>query len=147
MAVAGGVIASYRGGCHCGAIGFVFETGLAPQRWTVRVCQCVFCRAHGARTTSDPAGRAHFVFANASLCNRYRFGQRTADFLVCARCGVYIAALMGDGDDAFATLNVNSIVALTQNLPDATAIDYGDESPTSRLARRRQIWTPVIERM
>lgn len=50
----------FEGACHCGAIGYLYRTALDPERWNVRACQCSFCRAHAARTTSDPAGSVQF---------------------------------------------------------------------------------------
>ena len=56
-----------------------------------RACQCGFCRRHGARTVSDPAGAASLSLGEKAM--RYRFGTGTTDFLICGRCGVYVAAL------------------------------------------------------
>ncbi len=42
---------------------------------------------------------------------RYRFGLKTADFLLCSDCGVYIGALLEDGGKAWFTVNVNSFQA------------------------------------
>ena len=86
---------NYHGRCHCGALSFTYRTELAPQNWSIRADQCSICRAHGARMTSDPHGFVEFHGEDPSLLRRYRFGQRTADFLICAGCGVYIAATIG----------------------------------------------------
>ena len=81
-----------EGGCHCGAITAVFETALAVETIDVRADQCGFCRRHGAKTVSDPAGRLTLRFAEAAV-RRYRFGARSADFLVCSDCGAYVASV------------------------------------------------------
>ena len=60
------VIGNFRGSCHCAAIGFSFQTRLSVDQWSVRACQCQFCRAHGALTTSDPTGRLVFRFITAT---------------------------------------------------------------------------------
>ena len=98
---------AYRGGCHCGNIRVLFEVGRPAREWPVRACQCAFCRAHGARTTSDPQARLSISVADASRLSRYRFALRTADYLVCAQCGVFVAAVLEADGQPFATLNVN----------------------------------------
>ena len=50
----------YLARCHCGAFSARYRSALAPAAWSVRACQCSFCRAHGALTTSDPAGSLEF---------------------------------------------------------------------------------------
>jgi hypothetical protein len=75
------------------------------------------------------------------LVSYYQFGSRTADFLVCARCGTYTAALLRDGDGHYATINANTFdVPLLQ---EAEPVDYAGESPEDRIARRRAMWTPA----
>ena len=97
--------ATYDGSCHCGALGWTFETAISPVAWTVRSCQCGFCKRHGARCTSDPKGAVTFRFDEPEQLFRYRFGLQTADFLLCRRCGIYLGAVIETPDGAFATLN------------------------------------------
>jgi len=78
---------AFEGRCHCGALGFTLRTSKQPEQWTVRACQCTFCRGHGARTTADPDGSVSFRIADPSKLKRYRFGTRSSDFLVCGECG------------------------------------------------------------
>jgi hypothetical protein len=128
-----------EGGCHCGAITVVFETALAPDTIEVRADQCGFCRRHGAKTVSDPAGRLTLRFAETAV-RRYRFGARTADFLVCRECGAYVASVMED----FGVLNVVGADIAVLASRDARPVDYDDETPDERRARRRRRWTPTI---
>ena len=51
----------YKGACHCGAVTVELETDTAPATIDVRECQCSFCRAHGAESASDPAGRIRYI--------------------------------------------------------------------------------------
>lgn len=134
----------FEGYCHCGAIGFTFRTSKPPARWTVRACQCSFCRAHGARTVSDPTGSVTFRFLDLAKLRRYRFGTKSSDFLVCGDCGVYLAALITSGGGQFATLNINAIRG-PLDVPEAMPISYEGESVEQRLSRRTQRWTPVAE--
>jgi hypothetical protein len=73
---------------------------------------------------------------------RYRFHTRSADFLLCSCCGVYIAATLTARRGAFATLNVNAIEEVLST-PAATPVSYGSETVEQRLARRQERWTPV----
>jgi hypothetical protein len=134
--------ASYEGRCHCGSIGFTFRTSRAPEQWSVRSCQCSFCRSHGARTTSDPQGSVAFQIAVASKLQRYRFGTRSTDFMVCTDCGVYLAALLTSGRGQFATLNINTIYT-ELDTPQAVPVWYDGEPLEERRSRREERWTPV----
>ena len=126
------------GACHCGAIAVVFETALRAEELEVRADQCGFCRRHGAKTISDPAGRLTIRFAEPSV-RRYRFGARTADFLVCRECGAYVAAVMED----VGVLNVVAADIAELARREARPVDYEGETPEERRRRRRERWTPV----
>jgi hypothetical protein len=133
----------FAGGCHCGAIRCDYRTQLPPHAWSVRACQCTFCRAHAASTTSDPAGTLEFVEVTAGAMNRYRFGQRTASFLLCRYCGVYLGAVVETPRGRFGVLNVRALRNVPPGLPDEAAVSYDDETVEQRLSRREQRWTPI----
>jgi len=133
---------AFEGGCHCGAIEFTLCTSQPPERWQVRACQCSFCRAHGARTVSDPHGSVMFRIADPSRLSRYRFATRSADFLVCGTCGVYIAGVISSNKGQLATVNVNAIQGLN-DVPEAAPVSYEEESSEQKKSRREQRWTPV----
>ena len=105
---------------------------------------CSFCRKHGARTTSDPGGRVVITVHHPEQLLRYRFGLRTADFLVCTRCGIYLAAVMNEGFASFATVNVNTLDAVDRLTQPATPVTYEGESAAERSARRKACWTPAV---
>ena len=132
----------FEGCCHCGAIGFTLHMSEPPARWQVRACQCGFCRAHGARTVSDPDGSVAFRFAEPSKVRRYRFATRSADFLICGACGVYVAAVLTSPKGQFATVNVNAIDGL-QEVPEAVAVSYEGEPREQKESRRERRWTPA----
>lgn len=127
------------GGCHCGAIAVEFETSRAPEALPVRECQCGFCRRHAALNTVDPEGRVRIGAAPGAL-SRYRFALGTADFLFCARCGVYIGCTL---DDAFATLNVRVLDDAARFTQAASPKVWDGERADERRARRRATWTPA----
>jgi hypothetical protein len=128
----------YEGACHCGAVSARFETAIAPDEMDVRADQCGFCRRHGAKTVSDPAGRLVLGFREAAV-ERYRFGTRSSDFIVCRSCGSYVAAVI----EGFGVLNV--VAADIRSFADLAArpVDYANETAATRLARRRERWTPL----
>ena len=137
---------SYEGSCHCGAIGWTYRTAIAPAQWQVRSCQCSFCRRHAARCTTDPAGSAEFSIVDHDALHRYRFGLRTAEFLTCRRCGVYIGAYAaGPPGDGLATLNLNALKVRVDGVPASTPTDYDSEDREGRIRRREERWTPVTK--
>lgn len=133
---------SYRGSCHCGALTYVYDTQLPPQEWSIRACQCSFCRAHGARSTSDPQGTVAFHVAQPDRLRRYRFGLGVTEFLICAHCGVYIGALTEISGSPFAIINTNALRPPPAGLKEAVPVAYDGESLETRTERRRRRWTP-----
>jgi hypothetical protein len=120
------------------------ETLLPPSRWSVRACQCRFCRLHGGLSTSDPAGRVRVLVELPELLVRYRFGSRSADFLLCGGCGVYVGAVMEEPDGAWAIVNARTLdddasVALAPAQP----MSYEGETREQRRVRRRERWSPL----
>ncbi len=131
------------GSCHCGALTVRFETEMPADSVDVRACACSFCRAHGASTVSDPKGHLTIRIAEPEAAQRYRFGLRTADFLVCARCGVYVAAILPDPHGAVAIVNANTFEGGPPRGDPGEPVSYDGETETERRARRRAKWTPV----
>lgn len=134
----------YHGTCHCGAVGYLFRTVLPPGGWTLRACQCSFCRAHAVVTTSDPDGTLEFVTRDADALHRYRFGLHTADFLICRNCGVYIGAMMRAAQGRFGIINLHALRAPVVELSASSPREYGAEDALERNARRERQWTPII---
>jgi hypothetical protein len=135
----------FSGGCHCGNLSYVF-TAMAPlETLGLRADQCDFCRAHAARTTSDPNGSIRIFVRNGENLGRYRFGLRTADFLICRDCGVYIGALMDDGGRMWFTVNANTFRPRPPDDFPSVPHDFDAEDVPSRIARRKKKWTPVRE--
>jgi hypothetical protein len=138
-----GAARRFEARCHCGAVTLAFTTRRPPAELPLRECQCGFCRKHGARTVADPDGFADIRYADASAVLRYRFGLGTADYLVCARCGVYLAAVMAEGASAWAVLNVNAFEERAAFTGAATPMNYDREDEPQRRARQRKLWTPA----
>ena len=135
----------FQGRCHCGNLTVTFETLVGPEALPLRVCTCTFCRAHAPLYTSDPNGAVKLGAREPERLSRYVFALGTAEMWICARCGVYTAAVMRDGDRAYATLNVRCLddAALFTAKPEP--VSYDAEDVEKRRARRRSRWIPVRE--
>jgi len=133
------------GGCHCGNISYVFDASARVEALGLRACQCSFCRAHGARTTSDPNGEIRISIRDKEKLQRYRFGLKTADFLICRACGVFVGAHMTTDGKSYFTVNANSFKPPPAYDIIAVANDFGAEDVGGRTARRAHRWTPVAE--
>jgi hypothetical protein len=135
----------FEGRCHCGNLSFVFEATAGLEALGLRADQCSFCKAHAARNTSDPQGSMRISVREPDQLERYRFGLRTADFLICRRCGIYIGALMEDGGKSWFTVNVNAFRPPPPADFPIAPFDYDAEDVPARIARRKTKWTPVVE--
>jgi hypothetical protein len=137
-----GAMLAYNGGCHCGALNITFETAQAPAKMERRACQCSFCRSHGVVSVSDPDGALR-IDAKADALVRYRFGLKTADFLICARCGVYVASIFGNEEEMWGVVNANALHERGSFTSPIVAVDYDGETPNTRGERRKHRWTPL----
>jgi hypothetical protein len=135
------------GKCQCGRVTVAFTTASAATLQP-RACQCSFCRRHGSHTVSDPAGRVVFTAGKGAL-HRHQFGMRSADFLICSDCGVYVGVVARiDGADYAAVNAVGTDLAELAARP-AVKVYLDQETRPERDARRRKMWSParVIESM
>ena len=128
--------------CHCGKARVSFDTQKTPQELGVRTCQCDFCRRHGAVNISDPEGLTT-IDAEPENLHRYRFALMTADFVICRHCGVYLAAVMGQGEKIVSTINVAGLRMKEFADIEEAPMDYGAETTEQRIARRFEKWTPT----
>ncbi len=135
---------SLPGRCHCGNVALVYETAVAPDETEVRACACGFCRRHGALTVSDPEGRLRFTVADPRRLIRYRFALGTADFLICADCGVYAAAVVAEDNAAWGLVNLNLLDARAEFIRPPLTMNYDREDEAARIRRRKAKWTPIV---
>lgn len=130
----------YIGTCHCGSLKIDYRTDLAPARWPLRECQCGFCRKHAMLSTSDPDAEVVLTLDDPTALKRYRFATGLTDFLICARCGVYVGATVEN--DGWIVLNARVMQCAAELLlrPAEPKI-YDKASANERLTRRRQMWS------
>ena len=130
-----------RGACHCGQVEVTLETAMSVMDLPLRACGCSFCRRHGTKAVADPNVRLS-ISAPPNGLNRYRFGLRTADYLICRTCGAYVVAVISGNDKERATLNVTATGISELADRPAEQVDYDRESVEGRRARRLTSWTP-----
>jgi hypothetical protein len=135
----------HLGGCHCGNIHVRLRLSKPPEDNPLRACTCSFCRSHSPRMLSDPGGLFEVWADDWSLVENYRFGTRTCDFLICRRCGVFIAAVSDMTEaKARAVVNVNCLSDRARFTGAPTIHDFDGETVESRSSRRNANWMPAI---
>lgn len=134
----------HAGGCHCGNLRTRLRLTKPPAENQVRACGCAFCQANNTRTVADPAGMFEVWAVDWSLVEPYRFGSRTADYLVCRRCGIYIAAVCETPAGTRAVVNTNALDDRAAFTQAPTPTDYDGETVAERLARRAVRWMPAV---
>ncbi|PLP59553.1 hypothetical protein CYK37_09555 [Mesorhizobium loti] len=133
----------YEGGCHCGNIRLALETAISPGEIEIRACQCSFCRKHGSLAAADANGLLTVRVENENLLSRYAFGLKTAEYLVCRDCGVYVAAVTTDSTEQRAIVIVNALNECKKFTREPLLTVYDAENRDERIARRNTRWMPV----
>ena len=128
----------YKGACHCGAVRAEFETAVTPK---LRFDGCSFCASRGVKSASDAKG-ALKLWSEHPL-TRYRFGHRTADYLICPACGTYVATQMESPDGPVGVINVVGLHIPELKDEPAEFASLEGESVDARIARRLSRWTPM----
>src|SRR5712671_3107751 len=129
-----------RGKCHCGNIAFSLTWEPDPVEIPARACTCSFCTKHGGVWTSNPAGALKITVRDASLVSRYAFGTRTAEFQVCARCGIVPVVTSRIDDRLYAVVSVNAFEDVDPSRLSRAAASFDGEGNDTRLARRKRNW-------
>ena len=128
----------YRGACHCGAVSATYQTD-APVR--LRQDGCGFCSSRGVKSASDPHGQ--ITLTSTAALTRYRFGHKTADFLICPACGTYVATHMEWPGGAVGVINVVGLAIPELKDEPAKLASLEGETEDERIARRLSRWTPM----
>jgi hypothetical protein len=134
-----------NGGCHCGNISFKLTWEPDPAEIPARACACSFCTRHGGVWTSNPSDALSVTVVEPSLVSRYFFGTRTAEFHVCARCGVVPLVTSTIEDHVYAVVNVNAFDNVDPSLLRRTPTSFDGESVELRLARRKRNWIADVQ--
>ena len=127
-----------QGKCHCGNISFTLNWESDPTEIPARACTCSFCVKHGGVWTSSPHGALKVAVRDTSLVSRYMFGTKTAEFHVCARCGVVPVVTSQIDGTLYAVVSVNAFENVNPSLLRSTPASFDGEGADSRLARRKR---------
>lgn len=131
---------TYSGSCHCGDLRIQYRTALPLAEWPLRECQCTFCRKHAMLSTSDPDGEILVIVRDPASLRRYRFATGVTDFLVCARCGVYMGATVVN--DSRMVINGRVMDCAADLLARAAEPKHFEQqSADERIERRQQVWS------
>jgi hypothetical protein len=119
----------HPGGCHCGNIHVRLRLSKPPEDNPLRACTCSFCRSHSQLIIADR--------------ENYRFGTRTCDFLICRRCGVFIAAVTDTAEGTRAVVNANCLSDRERFTSVPEVHDFEGETGETRAARHAANWMPA----
>jgi len=128
------------GSCHCGNISFTLAWPDGAAEILARSCGCSFCVKHGGVWTSNPRASLLARITEAGMVARYAFGTETAQFLVCARCGVAPLVTSQIEGKTYAVVNVNAFDGVDRSRIRAQPASFDNEDVASRLERRRRYW-------
>ena len=116
-----------------------------PAEIPARTCTCSFCTKHGGVWTSKPGGALRVAVKDPSLVSRYAFGTRTAEFHICARCGIVPVVTSRIDDRLYAVVSVNAFEDVDPSLLRRASTSFDGEGKDSRLARRKRNWIADVE--
>jgi hypothetical protein len=81
--------------------------------------------------------------ADPEYLQRYTFGLKTAEVVLCSRCGVYVAMVLIEGERAWSVINIDALDEWTMFTQAAEPRDYSAEDPHGRIERRKSRWAPT----
>jgi len=139
-----GAIMRIEGKCHCRNISYVFHWPGDGGEIPVRACGCDFCTKHGVSWTSHHDSELIATIGDTSLVSKYRFGTGTADFYVCARCGVAPFVTCAIDDQLYAVVNTNTFEGIDRSSLIRAATNFDGEGTGERLDRRKRSWIPSV---
>jgi hypothetical protein len=133
------------GSCHCGNLGFALDWEPEPMEIPARACGCSFCVKHGGVWTSCPTGRLRISVRRSDRVIPYTFGTKTAQFHVCADCGVVPVVTSRIAGRLYAVVSVNAFDNVDASRLARTPASFDGESEADRLARRQRNWIGQVE--
>ncbi len=133
-----------KGSCHCGNIRFDLGWPVSAPVIAVRECGCDFCSKHCGAWTSHPEAQLVVTVADAAAVSKYRFATGTADFFVCASCGVVPLVLSDIDEETYAVVNVHSFDDKESLQLSNSKTDFDGEETDARLRRRARNWIPNV---
>lgn len=132
----------YPGSCHCGGIQYRFRSPQALAHFRLRECGCGYCVRFRGIYASDPGGELTLRISRAII--PYQQGTGTAQFYVCAVCGIMPVVISRIQGRDYAVINVRCSDPFAPWLGGARAMDYAGETIEERLSRRARSWIPAV---
>ena len=129
-----------EGSCHCRNIRFTLAWDPDPAEIPARACDCSFCTKHGGLWTSNPRGVLRVTVREPASVTRYRFGTETAEFHVCARCGVAPVVTSEIEGRLHAVVSVHAFDNVDRSRIREAPASFEGEAIGDRLARRQRHW-------
>jgi len=80
-----------------------------------------------------------------ALVSKYMFGTETAEFHICARCGVVPLVTSRIDGRLYAVVSVNAFEGVDSSLLQRASASFDGETAQSRLARRKRNWIGDVE--
>jgi len=134
-----------NGRCHCGNISFSLAWEPDPAEIAARACGCTFCTKHGGVWTSNRRGALRVSVRDKAARSIYSFGTKTADFHVCARCGVVPVVTSRIDGRLYAVVSVNAFEGIAPSKLKRSPANFDGEGTDSRLERRKRSWIPDVQ--
>lgn len=128
------------GRCHCGNISFRLSWEPEPSEIPARACTCSFCIKHGGVWTSCPTGSLKVAVRDPSRVSNYVFGTGTAEFHICAKCGIVPVVTSRIEGRLYAVVNVNAFENVPPSLLKHASTSFEGENQENRLERRKRNW-------
>lgn len=132
-----------EGGCHCGNVTVQVQLSRPAGDYRPRVCDCSFCRKHGAAYLSDPDGSLLLTVREAAQLGSYRQGSAAAEMLLCRTCGVLVGALYRDNQKIYGVVN-SRVLQAPAEFGAEQSVSPQTLSPEEKLQRWRQLWFPRV---
>jgi len=134
-----------EGSCHCRNIVFTLDWLPEPREIPARACGCSFCLKHGGVWTSCPAGHLRISVKRPDRVVRYEFGTKTAQFHICAECGIVPLVTSEIAGRTYAVVSVDAFDNVEAHLLAQKPASFDGESEGDRLARRQRNWIGSVE--
>ncbi|HLO93505.1 MAG TPA: hypothetical protein VK195_04250 [Burkholderiaceae bacterium] len=132
-----------HGSCHCRNLSFRLQWPDEALPIPARACGCSFCRKHGGVWTALPGAQLVLQVEHPQDLTLYAFETRTADFHVCARCGVAPWVISEIDGRRYAVVSVNAFDGVDPALLQRAEVSFEGEALDDRLRRRAARWIPL----
>ena len=95
--------------------------------------------------TSNPAGSLEVRIADPALVSKYAFGTQTAQFHICARCGIVPVVTSRIDGRLYAVVSVNAFEGVDRSRLRPVPASFDAEDEEARLARRKRNWIADVK--